>query len=110
MSTPIEIARGVKNLDFVANTSRYINSTLIYWGDKRVLTYETYKRPTFAPANTDKFLIISAGEEYRPDLIAKRAYGVNLLAFWWKIMEANNIFDVFDLKAGTTLRIPTILG
>lgn len=110
MATPIEIAVGVKNNDFVANTSRYIDSILIYWGDKRVLTYETYKRQTFIPNSTDKFLIVSAGEEYRPDLIAKRAYGLNLIAFWWKIMEANNIFDVFDLKAGTQLRIPAILG
>ena len=110
MATQISPANGLQTSNFVANTSRYIDANLIYWGDKKVLTYEVYKRKPFIKKSSDKFLVVSVGEEYRPDLIAKRAYGINLIAFWWKIMEANNIFDVFDLKAGKTLRIPAIVG
>ncbi len=109
MPTKIEKATQLKNTDFVKNTSRYINSDLIYWGEKRVITFETYKRQPKTLSDSDKFLIVKAGEEYRPDLIAKRAYGIGLLSFWWRIMEANSIFDVFDIKAGITLRIPAIV-
>lgn len=94
---------------FVANTSRYTKSSVIYWGEKKVLTFNTYRRKPYVPNASDKFLVIKKGWEFRPDLIAKRAYGVNLVSYWWKIMEANNIFDVYDLKAGITLRIPSIV-
>lgn len=95
--------------NFVANTSRYINSPTIYWGENNILTFETYKRSIFVPSNTDKFMVITQGIEYRPDLIAKKAYGISLMGYWWRIMEANNLFDVFDLKAGITLRIPSVV-
>lgn len=108
MPTPIELATQLKNSDFVANTSCYINSPLIYWGDKRVITFETYKRQAPVFSDTDKFLVVKSGEEYRPDLVAKRAYGSALISLWWKIMEVNDIYDVFDLKAGLTLRIPPL--
>jgi len=73
-----------------------------------VITFETYKRKKQAFVNTDKYLVVKSGEEYRPDLIAKRAYGSSLYTYWWKIMEANLIFDVFDIKTGLTLRIPAL--
>jgi len=104
----IELATGLKNSDFVANTSRYINSPIIYWGDNRIITFTTYKRQPQVVSQNDKFMLIQKGMEYRPDLIAKKAYGKSLMALWWKIMEANNIFDVYDLKAGLTLRIPAM--
>jgi len=109
MPTKIEPATGLKNTNFVKNTSRYINSPIIYWGDKRVITFTTYKRKPMSFSSSDKYLVVKAGEEYRPDLIAKRAYGSSLITLWWKIMEANGIFDVFDIKAGLTLRIPAIV-
>lgn len=108
MPTTITPATGLSNANFVANTSRYLNSPLIYWGDKQVITYEIYKRKPLTFSPQDKFLSIKAGEEFRPDLICRRAYGNNLISLWWKIMEANSIFDVFDLKAGLTLRIPPL--
>ena len=49
------------------------------------------------------------GQEYRPDLVSNRVYGTP--DFWWRIMEANNIKDVFEFKAGLNLRIPgSVLG
>lgn len=98
----------LQNTNFVANTSRYLNSPVIYYGDNRVITFTTYKKKPQVFSNNDKYMLIKQGMEYRPDLIAKAAYGENLIHMWWKILEANNIFDVFDLKTGLTLRIPAI--
>lgn|SRR3954470_21299505 len=108
MPTSIETATGLRNTDFVTNTSRYVGSPIIYWGDKKVITFETYKRKPKVFSDQDRYLVIKAGEEYRPDLISKRAYGNGLLSYWWRIMEANNLYDVFDLRAGVTLRIPPL--
>ena len=108
MPTQIQTATGLKNSDFVTNTSRYAKSTIIYWGDKKVITFETYKRQPKTFSKQDKFLVVKAGEEFRPDLIAQRAYGASLISIWWKIMEANDVFDVFDLRVGLTLRIPPL--
>lgn len=89
---------------YVTPTSRYINSTVLYYGDKNNITFSTYKRSENYDNSSDKFTVIPAGMEYRPDLISKKAYGVP--DFWWKIMEANNIKDIFDFKSGLTIRIP----
>ena len=108
MPNSISPATGLQNTNFVANTSRYINSDIIYWGENNIITFATYKRQPQVFSAQDKYMFINGGLEYRPDLIAKKAYGTPLISFWWKIMEANNIWDVFDLKAGLTLRIPPI--
>ncbi len=108
MANSIEFTN-LQNSNFVANTSRYLKSPIIYYGDNRVITFTTYKRSPKITSSNDRFMLIKHGMEYRPDLIAKAAYGKNLISMWWKIMEANNIFDVFDLKAGLTLRIPALV-
>jgi hypothetical protein len=109
MTTEIVAAPNLQNESFVANTSRYIASPIVYWSERRIITFATYKRPLNVVSQNDKYMLIKKGMEFRPDLIAKAAYGTNLISFWWKIMEANNIFDVFDLKAGTTLRVPSVI-
>ena len=40
----------------------------------------------------------------RPDLVSKEKYGIP--DFWWKILEANKMNDVFDFKAGKTIILP----
>lgn len=89
----------------VSPLSRYINSTVIYYGDDNKMTFTTYKKDSYTPSPSDKFTVISPGMEYRPDLMSKKVYGV--VDFWWKIMEVNNISDVFDFKAGKTIRLPS---
>ena len=90
----------------VAPNSRYIGGEVIYLGDRNAMTFATYLRRKYKPSQQDRFMVISPGMEYRPDLISSSAYGIPDL--WWRIMEANNIFDVFDLKAGTNLTIPAL--
>src|SRR5262252_8689768 len=81
---------------YVPPTSRYTNSEVIYYTDLKRITFATYKRKEFVPSDKDRFMT---------DLVSQRVYGFS--DYWWKIMEANGIFDVFDFKAGTNIRIPT---
>jgi hypothetical protein len=106
MANKVEIAP-LNNTNFVDNDSRYINSTIFYYGDNRFITFETYKRKTRTPSEGDRFYVITKGTEYRPDLVALRAYGN--VSFWWKILEANNMNDIWDFTAGTNIIIPDAL-
>ena len=93
-----------KNSSFVSGSSRYLNSPIIYYGDNNIITFKTYTRSPLIFTGKDKFMLIKKGQEYRPDLVSYRAYGT--VDFWWKIMEANEIYDIWDFKAGVNIRIP----
>ena len=83
---------------FVPISSRYVNSEVIYYTENKLLAFTSYKKSTYDLTNQDKYYVITAGTEFRPDLVSQTAYGT--VDFWWKIMEANNIMDVYDFKAG----------
>ena len=58
-------------------------------------------------ADGDSFVTVTKDLENRPDLVSSKAYGIPDL--WWAIYEFNGIRDpFFDLKEGTTLRIPEL--
>jgi hypothetical protein len=92
---------------FVDISSRYASSDVIYYGDDHIVTFETYKRKRPAFTNNDKFYLITQATQYRPDLVSQLAYGIT--SFWWRIMEANGMKDIFDFKMGVTIRIPESL-
>ena len=89
---------------FVNPTSRYADSTPIYYGSQRLLAYETYKRTKPVTSTEDRYAVITPGWEYRPDLVSTKSYGVP--DFCYKIMEDNGIHDVMDFKSGLTIRLP----
>lgn len=89
---------------FVPVSSRYADSTVIYYTENKLLSFETYKKTPIKSSSNDKYYLISPGTEYRPDLVSFRAYGT--VDFWWKIMEANNLKDIFEFKSGLNIRIP----
>lgn len=89
---------------FVNVSSRYAESPVVYYTEKKLLTYPLYKKTKIQSSKKDKFTIISKGYEYRPDLMANEFYGAP--DFWWKIMEANNLKDIFQFKSGLSIRIP----
>ncbi len=90
---------------FVASSSRYVSSSVIYYGDKNTITFTTYRKQTSTNvSSSDQFTVIESGFEFRPDLVSQRTYG--LPDFWWAIMEANDIKDIFDFRAGKTIRLP----
>jgi hypothetical protein len=89
---------------YVSTLSRYINSTVVYYGKNNLITFKTYTKNKYPESPNDKFTVIPGGMEYRPDLVSQQAYGT--VDFWWKIMEANSIMDIFDFKSGLTIRLP----
>jgi hypothetical protein len=89
---------------FVNFSSRYSESGVVYYTENKLLTFNTYKKKNYKPSAGDRFMSITANFEYRPDLVSQKAYGT--CDFWWKIMEANGIKDIFDFKTGINLRIP----
>lgn len=92
---------------FVTPTSRYMESKVVYYTERGLLTFNTYKRSENVPSENDKYMVITPGYEYRPDLLSQQAYGV--VDFWYRIMEANNIYDIYDFKAGRNIVIPDVL-
>lgn len=89
---------------FVTISSRYADSEVIYYTENKILTFKIYKKKTQSLSSKDKYMVIPPGAEYRPDLVSQSAYGTS--DFWWKILEANNIKDIFEFKAGLNIRIP----
>lgn len=89
---------------FVDFTSRYRNSSVIYYGEDNILTFESYKRTTPSFSKSDRFYLITSSTQYRPDLVSNLAYSNS--SYWWKIMEANRMKDISEFKAGVTIRIP----
>ena len=51
---------------------------------------------------------VEGHEAYRPDVIAYNMYGDPRLA--WVILSANDISDIFDLKAGMIITIPSSIS
>jgi len=92
---------------FVPITSRYADMPVIYYTENKILTFPIYKKEKEKIKPGDKYYIVTSGTEYRPDLVSHTAYGT--VDLWWKIMEANNIKDVFDFKAGLNIKIPDAL-
>lgn len=89
---------------FVPISSRYANEVVVYKTDNKLLTFKTYKKTITPSSDRDVYAVISPGSEYRPDLVSQKAYGTP--DFWWKILEANNIKDIFDFKSGLNIKIP----
>lgn len=104
----MEIERAnLQKSNFIDAASRYNSSPIIYWGPKRLITFEIYKRKKPVDEPDQKVYVISPGTQYRPDLVAFRAYGDP--RYWWKIMEFNKIYDILDFKTGRTIVIPGVL-
>ena len=89
---------------FVPATSRYSRSKVVYYTEKKKLTFSTYRRFATKPSDQDRFITLTKGYEYRPDLVSFDAYGTT--DFWWKIMEVYGIKDILDFSVGRNVRIP----
>jgi hypothetical protein len=55
------------------------------------MTFDTYKKTQIEENQDDKYMLITAGYEYRPDLVSQKVYYTP--DYWWRIMEANNILE-----------------
>lgn len=84
--------------------SRYLKQKVIYYGENKFLTFDTYLKNNYTIEGNEKIMLLNKGNEYRPDLVSNQVYGFP--DAWWFILETNNIKDVFDFKAGRTIMIP----
>lgn len=99
------IETNIRPIDgLVEATSRYANSSVIYYGDKHKMTYKTYVKNKYPISKSDRYTVVDPGQEFRPDLVSNLAY--NTPNLWWKIMEANNIKDIYEFRIGLNLRLP----
>lgn len=92
---------------YYTTASRYANAIIVYYTDLKRLTLETYKRKEIGVTPNDKFMVIGKGYEFRPDLVSSKVYGMP--DFWWRIMEANGLSDIYEFKAVVNIRIPSLL-
>lgn len=90
--------------NLVTPSSRYRKQLVLYYGEQRFITFDTYIRIPYTPKGNEKVMVITKGVEYRPDLVSYDIYGFP--DNWWRILEANNMKDIWDFKVGRTIMIP----
>lgn len=86
--------------------SRYRKQNIIYYGEQKFLTFDTYIRKPYVAKGDEKVMVITKGVEYRPDLVSQDFYGFP--DNWWRIMEANSMMDILEFKAGITIILPDL--
>lgn len=94
----------LKPEEVLAPGSRYLKQKVVYWGESRKMTFDTYIREPYTPTGREKVMMISKGVEYRPDLVSYDVYG--FVDNWWRILEANSMKDIWEFKAGKTIILP----
>lgn len=105
MTIPIEPS-STQAADLVDAYSRYIPQNVIFYGENRYITFDTYLRVPYVPNGKEKIMLITKPIEYRPDYVSYEVYGIP--NFWWKILEVNKMYDIWDFKAGKTIMLPSL--
>lgn len=108
MANLFELTSRLASTDYVIPSSRYVSSKVGYYGPQKKITFAMYQRKVITEQSTDKYMVVTPGVEYRPDLVSNLVYGT--VDYWWAILQANNIADVFDFKNGLTIRLPSAVG
>lgn len=103
MATPI-LKSGIDAEKVVSKVSRYANQAVVYYGEQKFLTFDTYVRPDYKLTGAEQVMLITKGTEYRPDLVSFDYFGTPDV--WWKIMEINGMKDIWEFKAGKTIILP----
>jgi hypothetical protein len=103
MTIPIRNAN-IRTESVLKGFSRYRTQRVIYWSDNNLLTFNTYVRTPYKVTGKEKIMVVKPTLAYRPDLVSYDVYGFP--DAWWKILEANNMKDIWDFKAGVTIILP----
>lgn len=91
---------------FVTGSSRYASSKVILLGDRKIPTFEIYKRNRRPLVSRDvQWTQITPSVEFRPDLVSYELFGTP--DFWWRIMEVNGMKDILEFKSGRAIMVPT---
>jgi hypothetical protein len=105
MSVPI-VYTNIPAQSIVTPVSRYTKQVVIYYGENKLLAFNTYNRKVYVPKGDEKVMLVTKGVEYRPDLVSQDFYGFP--DNWWRILEANGMIDVWQFKAGMTIMLPDL--
>ena len=103
MPNKIEASK-LNTREILAPGSRYIKQQIIYYGEKKIITFDTYNREVYKPTGNEKVSVVTKGTEYRPDLVSYDVYGY--VDNWWRILEANGMKDIWEFKTGRTIILP----
>jgi hypothetical protein len=103
MTQPITPAN-IQPAKLVAPGSRYLTQEVIYYGERKFLTFATYIRKPYKRNGSERVMLITKGVEYRPDLVSFQVFGYP--DNWWRILEANGMKDIYEFKVGKTIIIP----
>jgi hypothetical protein len=103
MTIPIKRAN-IPTSQVVSGLSRYQSQTVIYYGEQKLIAFDTYIRKKYVASGKERVMLLTKGIEYRPDLVSFDVFGTT--DAWWKILEANHMQDIWEFKAGTTIIIP----
>lgn len=108
MASTIELIPNPNQNNILYPNSRY-NYHLIYTDpDTHQKFIESFKIPDIPAKQSDLTYTITAGNAFRPDLIAYLFYDTPLL--WWAIAVANDVINPLDrtdgFYSGRVLRIP----
>ncbi len=91
---------------FMSSGSRYLKQNVIHWGESKRICFDTYIKEPYKKTGSERVMLLDAGNQYRPDLVSFEIYGY--VDNWWRILEANNMKDIWEFKAGTTIILPII--
>jgi hypothetical protein len=97
----------IETRNVVSANSRYIQQNIVYYGENKFLTFDLYIRKRYRPTGKEKVMVITKGAEYRPDLVAFDVYGSS--NYWWSILEANNMSDIYQFVSGKTIILPILM-
>lgn len=103
MTIPIQYTN-ISPKTIVTPSSRYKDQNIIYYGENKILTFDTYIRKDYKQNGLEKIATITKSVEYRPDLVSQKIYGFP--DNWWRILEVNKMKDVWEFKAGKTIILP----
>lgn len=103
MTQPIQ-PTNVAAKSIMSGGSRYITQNVIYYGEQRIITFDTYLRRPYQASGKERVMVITKGVEFRPDLVSQKVY--NFPDNWWRILEANKMKDVYEFVAGKTIILP----
>jgi len=85
-------------------SSRYMRSRVYVFEGSDKMSFEIYKRVPIPLSENDRYTVVEAQHQYRPDLMSYEIWGFS--DYWWVLLAANNIWDIYDFKIGTNIRIP----
>jgi len=105
MTVPIEYTN-IPVQSIMTSSSRYKKQVILYYGERKLLTFNTYNRKNYIPKGNEKVMVITKGIEYRPDLASQDFYGFP--DNWWRILEANKMIDIWEFKTGKTILLPDL--